>query len=50
MAEKLLTSAHELVYAKAYSLVGISVNENKEWTKRRDFSTKEKKAPRCLAQ
>ena len=30
---KSLTSAHELVYAIAYSLVGISVIVNKEWTK-----------------
>ena len=47
---KSLTSAHELVYAIAYSLVGISVvgisvvvNKTKSGLKRRDFSTEEKK-------
>ena len=33
MAEKSLTSVHEQVNAIAYSLVGISVIGNKEWTK-----------------
>ena len=42
---KSLTSAHELVYAIAYSLVGIlvAVNKTKSGLKRRDFSTEEKK-------
>ena len=42
---KLLTSAHELVYAIAYSLVEISVivNKTKSGQKRRDFSMEEKK-------
>ena len=45
MAEKPLTSAHELVYAIAYSLIGISVivNKTKSGLKQRDFSTEEKK-------
>ena len=44
MAEKSLTSAHELVYAIAYSLVGISVIETK-----RLFDEGEE-APRGIAQ
>ena len=45
MAEKSLTSAHVLVYAITYSLVGISVivNKTKSRLKLRDFSTEEKK-------
>ena len=45
MAEKSLTSAHELVYAIAYLLVGISVivNKTKSGLKRRDCSTDKKK-------
>ena len=53
MAEKSLTSAHELVYAIAYSLVGISVivNKTKSGLKRRKrlFDGGEE-APRGLAQ
>ena len=43
---KSLTSAHKLVYAIAYSLVGISVivaKQTKSGLKRRDFLTEEKK-------
>ena len=53
MAEKSLMFAHELVYAIAYSLVGISVIVNKtEWTKTKrlfNFDGGEE-APRGLAQ
>ena len=46
MAEKSLTSAHELVYAIAYSLVGISVivNKTKSGLKRSDFRRRRRSA------
>ena len=50
MAEKSLTSAHELVNEIAYSLVGISVIVNIEGTKTNRLYDGGEEAPRGLAQ